>query len=979
MSPDTSTFIYNPARTARSTHIMNQSSSTLRTLSACATVVITLLAGCSIQQPAVPPVTSAGTADAVIQKSPNDPRAYRYLVLPNALRVLLVSDPATERAAASLTVQRGYYHEPREFPGLAHFLEHMLFIGTEKYPEVDGYQQFISAHGGQSNAYTSSDHTNYFFDVRPAHFEAAMDRFAQFFISPLLDPDYVEREKNAVHSEYQLQIKDDGWRSGAVIKTVMDPAYEGSRFYIGSLDTLGEGVNEALHEFFDTQYSADQMVLVALGSESLDEMETWLRPMFSAIENKSIGPAPAPGRAFDPGTFPAQLNYQTLSDSHQISFNFPVPPVDEHYRTKPAHYLTNLLGHEGEGSLHQRLEQAGWIESLAAGVQRLDESNAFISIDIELTESGRGAADEITAALFSFIELLNAQEPEDWRYDEQARVAELGFRFQEQSTATGFVYRTSPNLTRYPPEEVLVADYLMEGMDAALIRRYLSYLRPDNVLIERSGPDVPTDQMETYFQVPYQLATRIDIDPQTSKAGLHLPEPNPFIPEALSLTVQSTDLPSLAVSAPGTELWLAPDAEFGVPRANQTFFLGVPGGLSSARDLALAQLYAQLVNDALNPYAYPAMLAGLGYRIGTSPEGFRLVLSGYSEKQGALLEQILREFTALEIDDTRFARYQAELIRNWQNFRHERPYTQTFAALSQLLVSTSFSPEILATEAQALSAADLRRWQSERLSQISIRGLSHGNLGEVDVQAVRALLTGKLPVTDFPLARPELAVVSEPLLLEIAVDHNDAAMVLYVQDPEANFESRARSALISQILSQQYFSALRTEQQLGYIVTMTNRTIRDRGALVFIIQSPVASPADLEAATVAFMREQLPQVANMDPAAFERFKAALAGRLTEKAKNLRERNARYLADLEAGVTSFDSQQKIADIVRSLTIEEVTEHLTLTIDRLESARLLVFSRGQFDAAPELGRLLPDTEALKVTAAGAARANGTAGND
>ena len=105
----------------------------------------------------------------------------------------------------------------------------MLFIGTEKYPEVDGYQQFISAHGGRSNAYTSSDHTNYFFDVQPAHFEAAMDRFAQFFISPLLDPAYVDREKNAVHSEYQLQIKDDGWRSGAVIKTAMDPEYVGSR------------------------------------------------------------------------------------------------------------------------------------------------------------------------------------------------------------------------------------------------------------------------------------------------------------------------------------------------------------------------------------------------------------------------------------------------------------------------------------------------------------------------------------------------------------------------------------------------------------------------------------------------------------------------------------------------------------------------------------------------------------------------------
>lgn len=933
---------------------MNQPFPHLRLLGVSVIIAVLSLAGCSTQP--APAGAGPAAADVQIEKSPNDSRDYRYLVLPNELRVLLVSDPNTDRAAASLSVLRGYYHEPREYPGLAHFLEHMLFIGTEKYPEVDGYQQFISAHGGQSNAYTSSDHTNYFFDVQPEHFEAAMDRFAQFFISPLLDPAYVDREKNAVHSEYQLQIKDDGWRSNAVVKTAMDPAYEGSRFYIGSLETLGDGVDAALNEFFETQYSADQMVLVALGSESLEEMEAWVRPMFGAIENKSIGPAPAPARAFDPGTFPARLSYQTLSDRYQLSFNFPVPAVDAHYRTKPGHYLSNLLGHEGDGSLHQRLEQAGWIESLAAGVHRLDESNAFISIDIELTEAGRAATEQITDALFSYIELLKAKDPEAWRYDEQAQVAALGFRFQEQSSPTGFVYRTSPNLGRYAPAEVLVADYLMEGMDAELIKRYLGHLRPDNVLIERSGPDVPTEQMETYFRVPYQLETGIALAPEVNTAGLHLPEPNPFIPEALALTIEATESPSQVVAAPGAELWLAPDAEFRVPRANQTLFLGLPDGLSTARDLALAQLYAQLVNDALNSYTYPAMLAGLGYRFSTSPAGFRLALSGYSEKQAILLEQILGEFTALEIDEERFGRYQAELVRSWRNFAHERPYTQAYAAVSQTLLSTSFAPEELAAVTETLTAADLRSWQAERLKRISVLGLSHGNLNQQDVEAVQALLAAQLPLDAFELTKPELSVVDEPLLLELQVDHNDAAMVLYVQDPEANFESRARSALISQILSQQYFSKLRTEQQLGYVVTMTNRTMRDRGALVFIIQSPVASPADLEAATLAFMREQLPLVAGMDPTAFVQFKEALASRLTEQAKNLRERNARYLADLEAGVVTFDSQARIAEIVRALTLEDVTEHLADTIDRLESARLLVFSRGRFEEAPSLGQLL-----------------------
>ncbi|MEJ2089204.1 MAG: hypothetical protein P8Y69_12200 [Gammaproteobacteria bacterium] len=186
---------------------------------------------------------------------------------------------------------------------------------------------------------------------------------------------------------------------------------------------------------------------------------------------------------------------------------------------------------------------------------------------------------------------------------------------------------------------------------------------------------------------------------------------------------------------------------------------------------------------------------------------------------------------------------------------------------------------------------------------------------------------------------------------------------MYIQDAEASYASRARSALVSQILQQSYFSSLRTEQQLGYVVSMTNRTIRDRGAIAFIIQSPVASPAALEAATIEFMRSQLPVVRNLTPEVFAQYQASLVSRLTEKAKNLSERSARYMADLDADVTTFDSQAQIAEIVASLTLEDVVAHLEQTVARLESARLLIFNRGKFDDIPWRGRMLPGPMAFK----------------
>ena len=226
---------------------------------------------------------------ATVQKSPNDEKEYEYLTLKNGLRLLLVSDKNTDKSAASFVAMRGQNHDPSQHLGLAHFFEHMLFIGTAKYPKVDEYQHFLVAHGGRSNAYTASDHTNYFFDVDPEYFQEGLDRFAHFFIDPLLDSDYVERERKAVHSEYQMQLKDDGWRGNAVLKRAMNPNYPGSQFHIGNNDTLSQVNRSVLKRFSRENYSADQMIAVILSKQSIQEMTDWVVPIFSMIPNRNIG------------------------------------------------------------------------------------------------------------------------------------------------------------------------------------------------------------------------------------------------------------------------------------------------------------------------------------------------------------------------------------------------------------------------------------------------------------------------------------------------------------------------------------------------------------------------------------------------------------------------------------------------------------------------------------------------------------------
>jgi secreted Zn-dependent insulinase-like peptidase len=110
--------------------------------------------------------------------SPTDDRKYKYITLPNKIECILISDETADKSAAAVSVNVGAISDPEGRFGLAHFLEHMLFLGTEKYPVQNEYSSYISAHGGMRNAFTALQETNYFFDIAPASLEGALDRFS---------------------------------------------------------------------------------------------------------------------------------------------------------------------------------------------------------------------------------------------------------------------------------------------------------------------------------------------------------------------------------------------------------------------------------------------------------------------------------------------------------------------------------------------------------------------------------------------------------------------------------------------------------------------------------------------------------------------------------------------------------------------------------------------------------------------------------
>jgi insulysin len=136
-------------------------------------------------------------------------RKIAKLKLANGLGVYLISDAGVDKSAAGLAMQVGSWQDPKEYAGMAHFCEHLLFMSTKTYPGENFFKTCVSDNQGIYNAYTGCDRTVYMFAVNHGAFANILDQFAHFFIDPAFNPSSVARELHAVDQENDMYHEDD--------------------------------------------------------------------------------------------------------------------------------------------------------------------------------------------------------------------------------------------------------------------------------------------------------------------------------------------------------------------------------------------------------------------------------------------------------------------------------------------------------------------------------------------------------------------------------------------------------------------------------------------------------------------------------------------------------------------------------------------------------------------------------------------------
>ena len=588
-----------------------------------------------------------------IRKSEKDPRHYQAIRLQNGMVVLLVSDPQAVKSLSALVVPVGSLQDPADHQGLAHYLEHMTLMGSQKYPQPDSLAEFLKMHGGSHNASTAPYRTAFYLEVENDALNGAVDRLADAIAAPLLDKKYAERERNAVNAELTMARTRDGMRMAQVSAETINPAHPASQFSGGNLDTLsdkpGSPVLDALHAFRDRWYSANLMKAVIYSNKPLPELASIAAATYGRVPNHDISKPEITVPVVTDAQKGIVIHYVPAMPRKVLRVEFRIDNNSAQFRSKTDELVTYMIGNRSPGTLSDWLQKQGLAEGIRADSDPAVNGNSgVLAISATLTDKGLAHRDEVTAAIFSYLNLLRTQGIDKRYFDELAHVLELDFRYPSINRDMDYVEWLADTMIRVPVEHVLDVVNIADRYDAQAIKDRLAMMTPQNARIWYISPNEPHNKTAYFVNAPYQvdkISARTFTDWQQKSAAikLQLPTLNPYIPDDFTLikSDKAYPHPELIVDEPTLRVVYAPSQYFASePKADVSLVLRNPQAMDSARRQVMFALNDYLAGIALDQLSNQAAVGGISFSTGAN-NGLMVNANGYTQRLPQLFTALL--------------------------------------------------------------------------------------------------------------------------------------------------------------------------------------------------------------------------------------------------------------------------------------------------------------------------------------------------
>eukprot|EP01060_Flectonema_neradi_P013848 TRINITY_DN20580_c0_g1_i1.p1 TRINITY_DN20580_c0_g1~~TRINITY_DN20580_c0_g1_i1.p1 ORF type:complete len:1000 (+),score=128.47 TRINITY_DN20580_c0_g1_i1:46-3000(+) len=809
---------------------------------------------------------------------------YRGLKLKNGMIVLLVHYPTKDGeekapSAAALSLARGNLSDPWEFPGMAHFCEHMLFLGNDKYPIEGEYRKYLQEHGGGSNASTGPEMTLYKFRIADDYFEGGLDRFLNFFKTPLFTESATHREVLAVDSEYKRNTLSDRIRSLNLVKHLCNPEHVFCRFASGNEKSLSQipsdnnlDLRTNLLRFYDDYYSADIMNLVVVSSRSLDDLEQMVtkEDSFSSVPSKGLTkPISLKGVPFEKQHLGRFVEYVPLQDSMILDVFVPVPQtaITSDPALRCSRLLTHILGHECEGSLSDVLRSQGLVSEVVV-LSNMKESFGHLKASFVLTDKGFDQINFIVSCLCHYAALIDGEIETGCprMHSEKKKARQLLFDYQSKKQPLPLATSLASNL-RYAakPEEAINHPYAMppefDDFQKKATRACLHLFKPESMLILLGNPELKKSgratETEPWWDVKYTARDLTDEEKtkmsKTPDVPMRLPEENHWLPsntDILPLGAGETN-PEEIVISDNTRIWWKENCKFSTPKCKVKVLLHSPSLSSTAAGCATGEVTAALFVHAMSSkYYYSEEVSHNEIHFEKSHSRLSVSVTGFADVAVRLSKSLTSDLLKVPFDENSFNLVKEKLCRDYTNTNLKNASIQAARAMKELLVPSPGHNDIHEALKQ-LSFSQFNSLLDTIRSTSSAELISFGNLPR-EMAAELGKHISELICNKVEFCRPVLQKVvrlpqegsglREYLCLHYSPNptNKESAVAVRYQFGQFSFKLAARVIILRSLLAPRFFTTLRTQEQLGYGVSSAYHNLKE----VLYLQLNVRSSTD---------------------------------------------------------------------------------------------------------------------------------------
>ena len=893
-----------------------------------------------------------------IIKSKYDHREMKSFVLKNELKVLLIEDPDATSDYITMGVGVGYLYDT--IFGIAHFLEHMLFIGSKKYPELNYFQKFVIKNGGKTNAYTAHDHTCYFYNISNNALIESLNIFSRFFIDPLFDKQYCDKEINAVNEEHQKNINDDMWRHEDIIKVVCQEDHAYKKFGTGNDKTLKDDkIYEKLLKFYENHYSSDNMFLIICTSEKISKIKDDVIKIFEEIPLKKTINHPEDN---------LRITGKVLKNNLEINM-IPLQSVEkmiiywdiEHSFVNS--FLIYLLSNESKNSIHCNLTTMKLIDDMAATISMHIGDRDLIKITFILTDTGLKNKNIILDVLYQYIKIIKENISSDQLkllYQEYNKININEFTFRTTETDTDIlldyiriILSQKINIKNLLNYESIKYDYEIISRE---LDKSIQQLTSNNsvILISSNSLVDKCDKIYDHYNIKYCIESinyNFNYTEDETLCKVELQLENKYIPEKFNIVIldkeEKITKKPLKIRDSKIKSFYYPITKFNLPLVNINICINLPKLIENNITYLCLIFYIDSFIFTINQEKYFFENAGYSLTIDMSENNILIFISGYSDKIEKVCNYILNLFKKVVISEPDYKKTYRLIKKINENSIFAGPYLSINEIFLKNKLFKYYNSEDKLKTLPKLNNDIVTTVAKYVLSDVEISSFICGNINHQkaisineDIEKLNKYLCDYKICIDKKLNKRFVVnkIKNEKGIKYYTIKNknihetnNGVGYYIFLFDINHNIDKKwsellCLSKILENIIGERYFSILRTNEQFGYIVTANTVVLGYEDTksyyLKLFIQSSSKSIDEIKNRNIIFLNEFLEYLKKLK--SIKEFVEGCIDSLEYSSDNIDELTDEYFHQIKMNYLNFDYREKLIEGYKKITKKQLID-------------------------------------------------------